>query len=57
MCRREEPRILGGLPGLYESLRFAPNAQTTETGTNGGTAMGFLPDGIHRLFLIKVMIK
>ena len=45
MSRLEKSQVLGGLQALYGSVQFAPNAQTTTSGTGGGNAVGWLPGG------------
>ncbi|HWU40279.1 MAG TPA: outer membrane protein transport protein, partial [Candidatus Acidoferrum sp.] len=45
MTRLSGTQVQGGLQALYGHLEFSPNQETTATGSNGGNAVGFLPNG------------
>ncbi len=53
MSRLEKSQVLGGLQALYGSVEFSPNPSTTNTGDDGGIAVGWLPGGsafiVHKL--------
>lgn len=45
MTRLEGVQVQVGAEGLYGALTFAPDANTSVSGNNGGNAIGFLPSG------------
>ncbi len=45
MSRLEKSQVLGGLQALYGNVQFSPNSATTNTGDDGGIAVGWIPAG------------
>jgi long-chain fatty acid transport protein len=45
MSRLEKSQVLGGLQALYGNVQFSPNSATTNTGDDGGVAVGWIPGG------------
>jgi long-chain fatty acid transport protein len=45
MARLEGGDLLIGADGLYGDIHFTPNANTTVSGSDGGNAVGWLPNG------------
>jgi long-chain fatty acid transport protein len=43
MTRLKNSEFMGGLQALYGDIGFSPNANTTVSGGDGGTSVGFLP--------------
>ncbi len=43
MTRLEKSEFMGGFQALYGDIKFSPNADTSVSGGDGGTSVGFLP--------------
>ncbi len=51
MSRLEKSQVLGGLQALYGNVEFSPGSATTVAGSDGGTAVGWIPGG--SLFVVQ----
>jgi long-chain fatty acid transport protein len=43
MTRLDKSELMVGIQGLYGDIKFSPDADTSMSGGDGGTAVGFLP--------------